>query len=137
MDAQDPSFPTAHLRIARPSRGLPAAERFWVDGLGLEVLWRTAQGGEDGHELLMLGWPRAGWHLELVHDELVAPSPTEEDLLVLYLDGNVPDALVQRLCAAGGRRVSSRNPYWEEWGVTVEDPDGYRLVLCRRGWSND
>ncbi|MFB7464092.1 hypothetical protein ACFCZ1_11435 [Streptomyces sp. NPDC056224] len=22
--------------------------------------------------------------------------------------------------------------HWDEWGVTVEDPDGYRLVLCSR-----
>jgi hypothetical protein len=32
--------------------------------------------------------------------------------------------------------VLSPNPYWNEWGVTIEDPDGYRLVLCRRAWSN-
>ncbi|MGC5412327.1 VOC family protein, partial [Streptomyces sp. DT225] len=56
------------------------------------------------------------------------------DLLVLYLDGPVPDALVARLLARGGTRVGSPNPYWNEWGVTVEDPDGYRLVLCRRSW---
>ncbi|MGV9639711.1 hypothetical protein [Streptomyces sp. NPDC003514] len=28
------------------------------------------------------------------------------------------------------------NPYWNKWGVTVEDPDGYRLVLCTRAWPN-
>lgn len=31
----------SHVRIARPSHDLRAAERFWVDGLGLEVLFRT------------------------------------------------------------------------------------------------
>lgn len=129
-----PPPPAAHLRIARPSRDLAAAERFWVDGLGLQVLYRT---DHDEHALLMVGWPTAAWHLELVLDEDVSPSPTEEDLLVLYLDGPVPDALVQRLCDAGGRRVPSRNPYWDEWGVTVSDPDGYRLVLSRRAWTND
>lgn len=84
----------------------------------------------------MVGWPDAGWHLELVGDARVSPSPTDEDLLVLYLNAPVPDPLVQRLCEAGGRQVKARNPYWDEWGVTVEDPDGYRLVLCRRGWAN-
>lgn len=122
--------PSAHLRIARPSRDLAAAERFWVDGLGMSVLWRVTE----GHQLVVLGWPTAAWHLELVHDPAVTPAPTEEDLLVLYLDGPVPP--LDALLAAGGRRVEARNPYWEQWGVTVEDPDGYRLVLSTRAWTD-
>ncbi|GGT42382.1 VOC family protein [Streptomyces purpureus] len=127
----------SHVRIARPSRDLGAAERFWKDGLGLSVLWRAAGTDEPGHHaLLMLGWPDASWHLELVHDATVEPRPTVEDLLVVYLDEPVPDELVARLQAHGGTRVASPNPYWNEWGVTVQDPDGYRLVLCVRDWSN-
>ncbi|MEL5958323.1 VOC family protein [Streptomyces sp. CLV115] len=128
-----------HIRIARPSRDLAAAERFWADGLGLDVLYRADAEREPGtHDLLMLGRPDAPWHLELVHggDHPTDPRPTDEDLLVLYLDGPVPEEMVDRLEEHGGRRVLSPNPYWNEWGVTVEDPDGYRLVLCRRGWSN-
>ena len=134
--------PTSALRLARPSRDLDAAERFWVDGLGLEVLWRSASDSTDPDEadepdLLMVGWPDAGWHLELVGDpegELV-PTPTDEDLLVLYVDGPVDEDLVRQLIAAGGSRVQSRNPYWEQWGITIADPDGYRLVLCARSWA--
>ena len=37
-------LPTSHLRIARPSHDLRAAERFWVDGLGLDVLFRAGLG---------------------------------------------------------------------------------------------
>ncbi len=95
------------------------------------MLWETPAAGSH-HALLMLGWPDAGWHLELVHDPAVAPAPTAEDLLVLYLDGPVAPAAVQRLIAAGGRRVAARNPYWDEWGVTIADPDGYLLVLSTR-----
>ncbi|MGV9563656.1 VOC family protein [Streptomyces sp. NPDC003480] len=129
----------SHVRIARPSRDLAAAERFWAGGLGMSVVCRIEAGPQQGeHDLLMLGLPEAGWHLELVHEagRPVRPRPTEEDLLVLYLDEPVPDELVTRLERHGGRRVLSPNPYWNEWGVTIEDPDGYRLVLCRRGWSN-
>ncbi|MFG2222403.1 hypothetical protein [Streptomyces sp. NPDC048644] len=35
----------------------------------------------------------------------------------------------------GARRVAAHNPYWDTWGVTLEAPDGYRLVLCRRAWA--
>ncbi|MYU16710.1 VOC family protein [Streptomyces sp. SID8361] len=129
----------SHIRIARPSRDLAAAERFWCAGLGLSVVYRAEGGDRPGeHDLLMVGWPDASWHLELVHEAAhpVEPRPTEEDLLVIYLDEAVPGELVTRLTQHGGTRVASPNPYWNEWGVTIEDPDGYRLVLCRRGWSN-
>ena len=58
-----------------------------------------------------------------------------DDLFVLYLGTAIDDAFVARLVAAGGTRVASHNPYWDEHGVTVADPDGYRLVLCSRSWS--
>jgi catechol 2,3-dioxygenase-like lactoylglutathione lyase family enzyme len=129
--------PTSHLRIARPSRDLLAAERFWVEGLGLEVLLRLDDSAEGGHALLMVGWRGAAWHLELVADPggETPPAPTEEDLLVLYLDGPVDDGVVSRLIEAGGRRVPARNPYWDEWGVTIADPDGYRLILSTLSWG--
>lgn len=50
-----PLGPDSHLRIARPCRDLPATERFWVHGLGLQVLWRTPADGHDGHDLVMVG----------------------------------------------------------------------------------
>jgi hypothetical protein len=84
----------------------------------------------------MVGWPGAAWHLELVADPdgATPPAPTEEDLLVLYLDGVIDNDVVSRLIDAGGTRVAARNPYWERWGVTIADPDGYRLVLSSRSW---
>ncbi len=88
----------------------------------------------EGHRLLMVGWPTAGWHLELVQDGAVEPQPTEEDLLVLYLGHPAGDKLLARLRSSGGRIVRARNPYWDAWGVTFEDPDGYRLVLSHRDW---
>lgn len=126
----------SHLRVARPSRDLAAAERFWVAGLGLQVLLRVGPESGDDHPLLMVGWPGGTWHLELVGDPAgeTPPAPTEEDLLVLYLEEPVDPGLVARLVGAGGTVVPARNAYWDTGGVTVADPDGYRLVLCSRSW---
>ena len=128
--------PASHLRIARPSHDLQASERFWVDGLGLDVLFRADSSAEGGHALLMVGWPDAGWHLELVSDPdgETPAATTEEDLLVLYLQGEVDAGIVRRLVDAGGTQVASRTPYWDHGGATIEDPDGYRLVLTSRRW---
>ena len=85
----------------------------------------------------MLGWPDAAWHLELVGDpEGETPAaPSEEDLLVLYVGGPLDVDAVDRLVQAGGTVVSARNPYWDRWGITIGDPDGYRLVLSHRTWG--
>jgi catechol 2,3-dioxygenase-like lactoylglutathione lyase family enzyme len=133
--------PRTPLRIARPTRSLDAAERFWTEGVGLSVLWRTPEDRDEPHALVMVGIPTAAWHLELVADApgrpgtTPAPTPTDEDLVVLYLGAPVEDALVARIVEAGGRVVPAANPYWDTWGVTIEDPDGYRLVLCHRTWD--
>jgi hypothetical protein len=132
---------STHIRIARPSRDLAVAERFYVLGLDLKVLFRknyTVDG--HGHGILMLGFPGAAWHLELVSSDeegFPVPVPTDEDLLVLYLDGKVDDKVLDRAVQAGGQRVKARNEYWDECGVTVADPDGYRVVLTVRAWENE
>ncbi|OKJ17435.1 glyoxalase [Kitasatospora sp. CB01950] len=129
--------PDTHVRLARPTRDIAAAERFYVQGLGLSVLWRTTERVSGEHDLLMVGLPGGAWHFELAVDpeNPVEPAPTVEDLFVLYLGAPVDEALIERLVAAGGRRAPAHNPYWDEFGVTVVDPDGYGLVLCSRTWG--
>jgi hypothetical protein len=38
--------------------------------------------------------------------------------------------------AAGYKPVKSYNPYWDDKGVTFEDPDGYRVVLQNDSWDS-
>lgn len=125
------------IRIARPSRSLARAERFWTEGVGLDVLWRAGRDAIGGHALVMLGVPGAAWHLELVDDAeaLHANPPGPEDLLVLYRGKPLAEADLAQLGAAGGMCVKSRNPYWDENGQTIIDPDGYLLVLSHRTWG--
>lgn len=84
----------------------------------------------------MVGPVGGSWHLELVDDPAAHAENHlgPEDLLVLYLNGEIAPAVIDRLLACGGSRVSARNPYWDRWGVTIADPDGYRLVLSQRSW---
>lgn len=127
----------APLRIARPSRDLRMAERFWCDGVGLQVLWRSEPEAEEEHRLMMLGAADAQWHLELVDDPdlLSAHPPSPEDLLVLYLGSEADVGWLLRIAESGGKLVDARNPYWDTWGITILDPDGYRLVLSTRSWD--
>ena len=131
-----PPLPVPKLRVARPTDQLPELLRFYRDGLGLVVLASfEAHNGFDG---MMLGHPRAPYHLEFTRQpgHLAGHAPTADHLLVFYLPE--PDewqAAVQRMAAAGFAPVPSYNPYWNQRGLTFEDPDGYRVVLQRAAWN--
>ena len=85
----------------------------------------------------MLGPAGGQWHLELTAGtrEVIAPSPTPEDLLVIYLAAPVSEDLIASAVEHGGTVVPSLNSYWDVGGVTVTDPDGYRVVLTQRSWG--
>lgn len=130
--------PNLPIRIARPVRDLAASENFYVGGLGLERLYRADGDAALGERDLLMAGPKGGaWHLELTAGglDVVEPAPTPEDLLVVYLGRPVPEEFVRRAVAHGGAVVTSHNPYWDRWGVTIADPDGYRVVLSSRTWS--
>ena len=119
------------VRIARQTGQLDDVVAFYRDRLGLPELTRFAD--HDGYSGVMLDLPGTGAHLEFTTtDHIVPPTPHVEDLLVLYLgDQDEVDRLVSR---AGVAPVPSANPYWDRVGVTIEDPDGYRVVLVAGSW---
>lgn len=122
--------------MARPTDNLQALLRFYCDGLGSQQL--ASFSNHNGFDGVMLGHPRAPYHLEFTHQpgHVVGRAPTADHLLVFYLpDPDDWPAAVQRMQAAGFAPVPSYNPYWDEHGRTFEDPDGYRVVLQRAGWS--
>jgi hypothetical protein len=52
---------------------------------------------------------------------------------VLYVgDEDAVRRITERLGAAP---APPANPYWAEHGVTVEDPDGFRVVLVPERWE--
>lgn len=125
-----------HVRIARPVSDLARAADMYCRGLEYVVLGSFEDhAGFDG---VMVG-PRGGaFHFEFTRCRAhpVAPAPTPEDLVVLYLpEADDWESACRRTVAAGFRAVASFNPYWDRRGRTFEDPDGYRVVLQNEAWS--
>ncbi|WP_037074866.1 VOC family protein [Pseudonocardia spinosispora] len=124
-------LPARQVRIARPTDRLPEVIRFYRDGLGLTELFRFEE--HAGYRGIMLGLPGTDYHLEFTSHEAGSPcpAPTLDNLLVLYFD-NAADAerTAQRLGELGHAPVAAENPYWtDNGGITIEDPDGWRVVL--------
>jgi catechol 2,3-dioxygenase-like lactoylglutathione lyase family enzyme len=131
-------MPVAGMRVARPTSALARSRDFYERVLGLSVLWSFED--HDGFDGVILGLPDERAQLELTSPrERLVPTPTVEDVLVLYLsDSHEVVDLADRLRAAGHHEVPSDdptlNPYWPRAGARVfVDPDGYRLVLAADG----
>jgi catechol 2,3-dioxygenase-like lactoylglutathione lyase family enzyme len=130
-DAWPAQLPVRQVRVARPTDRLEEVVGFYRDGLGLPELDRFE--GHGGYSGVMLGLPGAGHHLEFTSHVGGSPgaAPSAENLLVLYLGSATErDDVMNRLDALGHGPVEAENPFWEKAGaVTVEDPDGWRVVL--------
>jgi catechol 2,3-dioxygenase-like lactoylglutathione lyase family enzyme len=118
------------VRIARPTSRLNEIVRFYCDGLGLNVIGSFED--HAGYSGVMLGLPGHEYHLEFTtHTEgSPCPAPTKDNLLVFYIpDQQAVSLLIERLGGLGYFAVAPENPYWERYGTTFEDPDGWRVVL--------
>jgi hypothetical protein len=66
----------------------------------------------------------------------VGKAPTQEHLMVFYIpDKNEWEASCAQMISAGFRQVPSYNAYWDLQGKTLEDIDGYRIVLQNAPWT--
>ena len=69
----------------------------------------------------------------VINGRCAGASPHPESLLVLYLgDHDEVQTIAARLAVDP---VASANPYWDEHGLTFEDPDGFRVVLVPERWD--
>ena len=120
------------VRFARHTDRFDEVVGFYRDGLGLPEIGRFE--GHAGYDGVFLEIPGTGAHLELTSGgEHGAPEPHSETLLVLYLGSE--DAVAEIVERIGVLPVEPANPYWAENGVTLEDPDGFRVVLVPCTWS--
>lgn len=123
------------LRIAHPVTNLERSTTMYCNGLDLEIIGSFENHlGFDG---VILGKNDLPYHFEMTYckNHPVIPSPTKEDLIVLYIsDLTEWQYRCKLLLDSGFILVESFNPYWTKHGKTFQDHDGYRIVLQNTRW---
>lgn len=115
-------------RIARPASDLARSTAYYRDLLGLAP--RGGFRNHDGYDGVFFALPGGG-ELELTAGPAGPQPGSEEDILVLYVSSTDEVlAAAAALVAAGVTAVESANPYWNRFGRTFLDPDGYRIVVA-------
>lgn len=129
-------FTAAQVRIARPTDKFEAVIDFYVNGLGLKEIQQFK--GNRGYEGVIIGLPDVNYHLEFTRhiDGSPCPAPTKDNLLVFYITNkNEINKVSNRLQKMGYGEVEPDNGYWKGQGITIEDPDGWRIVLMNRSYE--
>ncbi|MCD5323438.1 MULTISPECIES: VOC family protein [Pontibacillus] len=123
-------FTAVQVRVARPTDQFEEVVGFYEKGIGLRRL--TEFSGHNGYHGVILGLPGLSYHLEFTKHDDGSPckAPTQDNLLVFYIPSEEEISKVTaRLGEMGYAEVEPENPYWREKGKTIEDPDGWRVVL--------
>jgi hypothetical protein len=102
---------------------------FYTNVIGLNLLGEFKD--HSGYNGVFIGEESKDWHLEFTQTkEKVDHHFDDDDLLVFYPgDQNEYDQLLLRIRERNLVILTPKNPYWKENGITVNDPDGYKVVI--------
>lgn len=117
------------FRFARHTNNLEKLKTFYTTVLGLEVL-----GSFENHATydgVFIGKQNLDWHLEFTQsNEIVAFNFNEDDILVFYPETlSEYDSLLENINKNNINFIESKNPFWNDSGKMILDPDGYRIIV--------
>ena len=117
------------FRYARHTNNLDSLISFYQNIIRLEKLGGFKD--HNGYDGVFLGLPNQDWHLEFTYSNNKADHhPDRDDLIVFYLDSEEEvQTIIDRAKQADILPTTSQNPYWNENGIELTDPDGFGIIL--------
>lgn len=117
------------FRVARHTNDLEKIKHFYTNVLGFDVLGSFEN--HNDYDGIFLGKPNLEWHLEFTKSsEVVVFNYNEDDILVFYPETKKDyESLIKNIQNQNITFIEAKNPYWNENGKMILDPDGYRIVI--------
>ena len=117
------------FRNARHTNNLQAITDFYTSIMGFQVLFSFEN--HNGYNGVFLGIPGLDWHLEFTSSgDKAHHSFDQEDILVFYpTEKIVYDKIVERIYQNNLDVLKAKNPFWDDNGIMIQDPDGFRVIV--------
>ncbi|MFV8343885.1 VOC family protein [Flavobacterium sp. XS2P39] len=117
------------LRFARHTNNLEKIKFFYIEILGFDLL-----GNFENHATysgVFIGKPNLDWHLEFTISNEKTNHHFDEDAILVFYPETIFEYnnLIEKILEYNISIVTSKNPYWNENGKMIFDPDGYRIVI--------
>lgn len=126
------------FRVARHTNDMQAMIDFYTNVIGLEVTdsFEDHNGGYNG---VILGHPISEWELEFTTSSTAANHTFDQDDNLVFYAKNEKEynEFMQRIAENNVETTQAANPYWNEFGVTVQDPDGYNVIVSNRLFNTE
>jgi hypothetical protein len=117
------------FRFARHTNNLEQIKSFYIDVLGFQLL----SGFENhiGYDGIFIGRANENWHLEFTKsEEIVHFNFNDDDIIVFYPKNKIDfDLIMNKIQSQNIDFIKAKNPYWNENGKMILDPDGYKIVI--------
>lgn len=119
------------FRVARHTNDFEPLIEFYTEVIGLAILGKFEN--HNGYDGIFFGKEGLDWHLEFTKSESKADHKfDDDDLLVFY--PKTKDEFEKILLQIEARKIKKlkpTNPYWQENGILISDPDGFKIIICK------
>jgi catechol 2,3-dioxygenase-like lactoylglutathione lyase family enzyme len=117
------------FRFARHTNDLEQIKSFYIDVLGFQLLGGFEN--HNGYDGIFIGKSSENWHLEFTKsEEIVHFDFNEDDVLVFYPNSKIEfDLIMNKIQSQNIDFIKAKNPYWNENGKMILDPDGYKILI--------
>ena len=118
------------FRFARHTNDLEKLKTFYLRVLELEILGEFEN--HAGYDGVFIGKANENWHLEFTKSkEIIQFHFSAEDILVFYPNTKSEyEKILINIENHSIKSIEAQNPYWNQNGKMILDPDGYRIVIC-------
>jgi hypothetical protein len=117
------------FRNARHTNNLKLIEEFYTQIIGLELLFSFEN--HNNYSGILLGKQGHDWHLEFTTSKDKAIHKFDiEDVMVFYPTSNGEYIhIIERIETKGIEKIKAKNPFWNENGIMIKDPDGFGIII--------
>lgn len=117
------------LRIARHTNKIEELKVFYIEIIGLKILGEFQN--HESYDGVFIGKEDLNWHLEFTTSKDKSNQKIDDDdLIVFYPESKSEyENVIERIKARQIKIINAKNPYWNQNGILIHDPDGFGVVI--------